>query len=313
VNVNGGGRWRQLLVATSLEQLKPVLDGRVLRVKVGRARVGVNRVGNLVVARLVQAAEVVPYFRNVWVDADRTRVGVEGVAVLVDLEVENTNRAPECRVAAITVDGLLIRLVRLVVTLAGHERTAKKVPALGVAAVCLKALGEVGNTLFLVGKSGTGLRVQPAELLENLCVVRLVGQDTHVRFTSRDIVAIEFVNVAELEENVPRGQRTRGIFDNVFEALERVGVLALMLVNDTQSEIDFVCLFKVPVHFENAGEGLLGMLKGTVTVIQDANAVPKLWLLGVSVVMIHCNKPLGSRDSGGPADRQCMPLADRPS
>ena len=96
---------------------------------------GVNRVQNLVVATLIQTVEVEPDLRNVRVDTDGTGVCIERVAVLVDLEVQNTNRSLEYRVAAIRLHYLLVGVVRLVVLLAGRIGTAEKVPALSVIGV----------------------------------------------------------------------------------------------------------------------------------------------------------------------------------
>lgn len=118
-----------------MQQLEAVLDGIVGRIQLGRTRVRVNGVGDLIVARLVEAAQVVPNLPDVGVEADGTRVGIQGVTVLVDLEVENTNRAPESGVSAITVHCLLIGLVCLVVPRASHERTSQEVPALCIGTI----------------------------------------------------------------------------------------------------------------------------------------------------------------------------------
>jgi hypothetical protein len=59
-----------------------------------------------------QSAEVVPDFGNVRVQSDGTRVGIQSIPVLVDLVIQDTNGAPECWVAPVTVDSLLVGLVR---------------------------------------------------------------------------------------------------------------------------------------------------------------------------------------------------------
>jgi hypothetical protein len=93
--------------------LQTSLDVNIARIKVCGASVCIESIGDLVVARFIQGTQVVPNFRNVRIQADRTRVGIERIAVLVDLVVENTNRAPEGRVATVAVDGLLISFVCL--------------------------------------------------------------------------------------------------------------------------------------------------------------------------------------------------------
>lgn len=118
-----------------LQQRQPRFDRLVVWVQVECSPIRVDGIGDLVVARLIKRAEVIPDLRDVWVESDRSRVGVKGVSELVDLVVEDADRAPERRVSTVPVDGLLIRLVRLVVPLTRHERPAQEVPALGVGTV----------------------------------------------------------------------------------------------------------------------------------------------------------------------------------
>ena len=59
-------------------------------------------------------------------------MGVKGVMELVDLEVENVDRAPKCGASPISVHGLLIHFVGVVVFLAGHVGPTKQVPTLSV-------------------------------------------------------------------------------------------------------------------------------------------------------------------------------------
>lgn len=82
-----------------------------------------------------QSTEIIPDFRDVGVEADGARVGIEGVSVLVDLVVQDTDRAPESGVLAIAVDGLLVGFIRLGVLLLRHVTTAKQVPALCVGVI----------------------------------------------------------------------------------------------------------------------------------------------------------------------------------
>lgn len=115
---------------TILEELQTSLDVNVRGVEVGSALVRVKRVGCLVVARLVQGSKIVPNLRDVGVEPDGARICVQCVTVLVDLVVQHTNAAPECRVAPVTVDRLLVSLVRLGVLLLRHIASTEEVPAL---------------------------------------------------------------------------------------------------------------------------------------------------------------------------------------
>lgn len=83
-----------------------------------------------------QCSQVVPHFRNVGIEADGTRVCVEGVAVLINLVVQHADGAPECGVAPVAVNGLLVGLVRLGKLLLRHVAASEQVPALRIGLVC---------------------------------------------------------------------------------------------------------------------------------------------------------------------------------
>ena len=53
------------------------------------------------------------------------------------------------------------------------------------------------------------------------------------------------VHMTDLEPDVGVGKGVRGIAQDAIEALERLGVLALLLVDDAESEEDLVGLVKV--------------------------------------------------------------------
>jgi hypothetical protein len=128
-----------LALCLALEQLQTSFDMDVGRIKVRRSAIRIQGVGGLIVARLVEGAQIIPHFRNVGVESDGARVSVERIAVLIDLVVENTDRAPEGWVASIAIDGLLVGFVRFGVLLLRHVAATEEVPALRVTVVC----GEV--------------------------------------------------------------------------------------------------------------------------------------------------------------------------
>lgn len=70
-----------------LKKLEAGLDVDIRRIQVGSTLVGIERIGCLVVARLVECTEIIPHLRNVGVEPNGTRVGIERIAVLVDLIV----------------------------------------------------------------------------------------------------------------------------------------------------------------------------------------------------------------------------------
>lgn len=119
----GGGHRRTLWVRFS-QKFESLADMWVGRVEFAGALVCVQGVLDLVVARLVQRPQIVPDLADVWVQSDSTAVGVQGVTVLVDLVVEDTDGAPEGWVTSVAVHGLLVGLVGLVVVLLHHVASA---------------------------------------------------------------------------------------------------------------------------------------------------------------------------------------------
>jgi hypothetical protein len=107
------------------EELKALSNGHIARIQLARAGVGINGVSDLVVATLIKASEIEPDFRDVRVYPDRTRIGVKGVAELIDLEVQDADRAPKGRVASISVYGLLVCFIGFIVFLASHVGPAE--------------------------------------------------------------------------------------------------------------------------------------------------------------------------------------------
>jgi hypothetical protein len=129
-------RWRKLLARSGvLEHMHTLFDGFLLGVEFGSPKVGVDCVSDLIVARFVQTSQIEPDLADVRVEADSSRVGVESITVLVNLVIQNTDRTPEGRISAISVDSLLICLVCLVVSLTGHVGPTQQVPALRIVAV----------------------------------------------------------------------------------------------------------------------------------------------------------------------------------
>jgi hypothetical protein len=134
MNVLGAGSCRKLsAVGLSVsEKLKSLSNGEIIRVELSGSCVCIDSISDLVVAALVQTSQVKPDFRNVGVDADSARICIERISELVDLEVEDANRTPKSRVTTIAVHCLLVGLVRLVIFLACHVCTTKKIPTLGI-------------------------------------------------------------------------------------------------------------------------------------------------------------------------------------
>ena len=202
-----------------LKKLETGLDVDVRRIKVGSTLVSIECIGCLVVARLVEGAEIIPHLRNVGVEPNSTRVGIKRIAVLVDLVVEHTNAAPESGVASIAVDGLLVRLIRLRVLLLRHVAATEEVPALCVGLVRSHGLLQVLNGLLLTGVIGALLMVQPTQLLEDLCMIGVTLKHATVCALGGFKLLLLLVDVTDLEPNVFFGERARRVGNNVLEAL----------------------------------------------------------------------------------------------
>ena len=242
-----------------LEEGEAMTDNLILGVELARAGVSVDGVGDLVVAALVEGAEVEPDFGDVRVYADGAGVGVESVAVLVDLEVEHSDGAPEGGVAAVTVDGLLIGFVSFVVFLTLHVCAAEEVPALCIGRICGAVLNHLNSTLriyirhtsletlcqilncqILIPERRIGLMMQPSELLEDLCVMGLVLDDALVSVFCAVIlgervsdcprrmegtatcVFLLFIHVAHLEPYVNVCQRVRRAAKYALKTLPKI-------------------------------------------------------------------------------------------
>ena len=79
-----------------------------------------------------QSPKIVPDFRYVRVQADRSGIRIEGIPVLIDLVIQHANGAPKRRVATISINRLLVGFIRLGILLLGHVASSKKIPTLRI-------------------------------------------------------------------------------------------------------------------------------------------------------------------------------------
>lgn len=77
------------------------------------------------VKQTYQSAKVIPDFRDIRVQTDRSGVRIKGVSVLIDLVVKDADRTPERWVPPVTVDCLLVCVIRFWILLLGHVASAK--------------------------------------------------------------------------------------------------------------------------------------------------------------------------------------------
>ena len=197
-----------------------------------------------------QCAKVVPNLGDVGVEANGSGVRIKRVSVLVDLVVQDSDGAPECRIASVTVDCLLVGLISFGKFLLCHVTATKQIPALGVLIVCgmcqtlssevgngltrADRLFKVLNRLLLAAVRVALLVMEPAKLLQDFGMLRVALKYTSVSVLGalklNDVrgvsnrrqgsyVFLLLVHVSDLEPDVLLIKGTRRIRDNVFEAL----------------------------------------------------------------------------------------------
>jgi len=102
-------------------------------------------------------------------------------------------------------------------------------------------------------------------------------------------MALLFIDVPKLEPDVSMGERTWGVAEDAVEAAERLFILVLLFVDDAKMEESLICLLVrydlMPkqrgneptfVHFEDGCKCLLGVVKGAVAVVENADADTKV-------------------------------------
>ena len=69
------------------------------------------------------------------------------------------------------------------------------------------------------------------------------------------------------------------------EAVQALGVFVLLLVYDSESEVDLIGLVECLVHAHDLRECFFSMLEAAIAIVQNADAVPQLGLLVLQSVM----------------------------
>jgi hypothetical protein len=103
-----------------LQKLQTLCNGNIAGLKLCCTGICVDGVRDLIVAAFVQ---IKPDFGDIGIDADSTRISINTITILVDLEIEDADRAPEGRIATILVDSLLAGFICLVILLTSQVRS----------------------------------------------------------------------------------------------------------------------------------------------------------------------------------------------
>lgn len=125
------------------------------------------------------------------------------------------------------------------------------------------------------------------------------------------------MNMTDLEVDVFFGQWTGRVIDDVFKAFQALIELLLLLVYYSETKVDFIGLFKVRRHAHDLRESLFGVVEGSITIIQDTNAVPQFGLLERKLALINLteyrDKPWDLSGDRAPAGTKCRLPAGCPS
>lgn len=114
-------------------------------------------------------------------DSDRTRVGIERVEELIDIVVEHTDGAPECRILSVAVHSLLISLVSLAKVARGHVSSTKQVPGEWIVRIRLERFRQDLYRNFGVVERCARAVIEPAQLLQDFGVSWVLGQNAFIR------------------------------------------------------------------------------------------------------------------------------------
>jgi hypothetical protein len=139
--------------------------------------------------------------------------------------------------------------------------------------------------LLLAAETVALLVMQPAKLLKDLCMLRVSVKHTSISRLGIVVIFLLLMDMSNLEPNVLFSQRGRWHGNNVSETLKTLLILLLLFVDYTEPKVDFVGLFEIGLHAHDLRKSFLGMLKRPISIIQDANAIPKFWFLRVSQVI----------------------------
>jgi hypothetical protein len=85
--------------------------------------------------------------------------------------------------------------------------------------------------------------------------------------------------MTDLEPDIHLGERMRRMTEDVSETIQTGRVLVLLLVYNPQPEVDLVGLLEFGFHPEDARESLFGMLKRSISIVQDTDSVPEFRVL----------------------------------
>jgi hypothetical protein len=62
--------------------------------------------------------------------------------------------------------------------------------------------------------------------------------------------------------------------------LQTLAELLLLLIDYTEAEVNLIGLLELGSHAHNLRKGFFGMVKGSITIVENANSIPELGFLG---------------------------------
>jgi hypothetical protein len=73
----------------------------------------------------------------------------------------------------------------------------------------------------------------------------------------------------------------------VYTYVQTLIELLLLLIDYAKAKVDFVGLLKIWLHAHDLRECLFGMLKGSIAIVEDSYAIPKLGFLCIVSVLVE--------------------------
>ena len=90
--------------------------------------------------------------------------------------------------------------------------------------------------------------VKPAQLLQDLGMIRVAIQDLLIGAFCGLKILLLLMDMANLEKNVRLIERWRRVVCYPTKALQALAILVLLLVYDTKAEVDLIGFFEIRCH-----------------------------------------------------------------
>jgi hypothetical protein len=117
--------------------------------------------------------------------------------------------------------------------------------------------------------------------LQDFGMTRVGLDNAFISVFGLHVILLLLKDMPNLEPNIRMSEWTWRIAKDVVEAIQRLLELALLFVDYPKTEKNLVLFvkFQIFAHAEDRGECLFGMVEGAISVVENADSIPKLWVL----------------------------------